>query len=180
MAKHDKRGRTRSAPPFVMVRHDLLDSAAWRSLKPTAQSVYIRIARRYNGKNNGFLAASVRDLGEECDIKPHTAGAAINALIDRGFLERAQEGNFSCKVRLAAEYRLTSVKCDRTGAVATDAFKKWKPDPAKPTPKETSRNPRPLKGGLGAAADHVQSLPEDDGQGLTKLATFEHFEGGRC
>jgi predicted transcriptional regulator len=107
----------------------MLETEAWLSLKPAARAVYIAIAGRYKGEtiaNNGFLAASVRDLASECLIDKNTVTASLNDLIERGLIERTQEGSFSCKIRLAAEYRLTSYRCDRTGEKATNAFRQWR------------------------------------------------------
>jgi hypothetical protein len=104
----------------------MLESEAWRTLRPAGRAVYLTIAGRYDGSNNGYLAASVRDLAAECLIDPKTVTASLNDLIERALIERTQEGSFACKVRLAAEYRLTSYQCDRTGQAATNAFRQWR------------------------------------------------------
>ena len=38
---------------FVMLYHDMIESSAWESLNGNARALYIHIAARYNGKNNG-------------------------------------------------------------------------------------------------------------------------------
>jgi hypothetical protein len=126
--KRNQKGRNSGGPAFVQLFNYMLASEAWRSLKPQARAVYLAIAGRYKGANNGYLAASVRDLASECLIDAKTVTASLNGLIARGFIERTQEGSFACKVRLAAEYRLTVFACDRTGDKPSKAFMKWQPN----------------------------------------------------
>lgn len=116
-------GRTKVKGRFVMLTYDKLNSPAWEGLSAQARAVLIQIAKRYNGGNNGALAASARDLAAECRINKDTAAKAVKELECAGFLELAQAGAFSFKKRHAAEYRLTWLKCDQTGARASRAWK---------------------------------------------------------
>jgi len=123
MSKMLKNGRNRGSGRFLMLPHDILNSPAWEGLSTQARAVLIQIAKRYNSKNNGSLAASVRDLAAECRINKDTAGVAVKALVESGFLEIAQEGSFKYKKRHAAEYRLTWFQCNQTGARGSRAWK---------------------------------------------------------
>jgi hypothetical protein len=123
MRKMLKNGRTKVKDRFVMLTYDILNSPAWEGLSAQARAVLIQIAKRYNGANNGALAASVRILAAECRINKDTAAKAVKELLDAGFLELAQAGAFSFKKRHAAEYRLTWLKCDQTGARGSRAWK---------------------------------------------------------
>lgn len=123
MAKMLKNGRTKVKDRFVMLTYDILNSPAWEGLSTQARAVLIQIAKRYNSKNNGALAASVRDLAAECRINKDTVGVAIRALVEAGFLEIVQEGSFKYKKRHAAEYRLTWFQCNQTGARGSRAWK---------------------------------------------------------
>ena len=125
MARHNNKGRSKSGPPFVMLRYDIMDSQAWLSLMPVSRAVLMQISRRYNGQNNGLLGASVRDLASECRCTPKTVSGSIKALVERGFIEVAREGSFACKVKLAAEYRLKWLKCDKTGHGPDFSFKSY-------------------------------------------------------
>ena len=107
-----------------MLPNDLIDSQAFATLKPTEVSVLIRLLRTYNGRNNGYIGASVRLLAECCNINKDTASKALRTLIDTGFIEITQESSFDFKLRRATEYRLTCHKCDRTGAHPTRAWKR--------------------------------------------------------
>jgi hypothetical protein len=122
MARANQKGRRRSGPPFLSLYHYILKSDAWRELTPQERTVLIQIAARFNGTNNGNIAASVRDLAEECNIAVNTVTKAIGRLISIGFIDRTQEGSFSYKVRHAAEYRLTWARCDRTGQAPRSLF----------------------------------------------------------
>lgn len=106
-----------------MLTYDILASPAWEGLSAQARAVLIQIAKRYNGANNGTLAASVRDLARECRINKDTVKRTIEELIDAGFLELGQAGSFEYKKRHAAEYRLTWHSCDKTGQKGSRAWK---------------------------------------------------------
>jgi len=124
MGRITKKGRSRQVGSFTMLPHDLIDSEAFASLKPAEVSVLLRLMRIYNGRNNGHIAASVRQLADWCNINKDTAAKALSALVAFGFIELAQESAFHFKLRRAAEYRLTCHKCDRTGAHPTRGWKK--------------------------------------------------------
>ncbi|ESQ75974.1 helix-turn-helix domain-containing protein [Asticcacaulis sp. AC402] len=126
MAKHNKKGRSKGVPSFVMLRHDILQSEAWRELGASARVVLIQLMSRYRGQNNGTLGASVDALADECRLAPNTVSAALRRLIEVGFIERTREASFGCKMRLAAEYRLTWIKCDKTGKAPSNGFKLWR------------------------------------------------------
>lgn len=123
----NNRGRSKSGPPFVQLFHYMLDSEAYRALKPAERAVLTELARRFNGHNNGFIALSARDAAERCNVNKDTATRAFGRLAELGFIERTQEGAFSYKMRHAAEWRLTWLPCHRTNAKpAPKAFTEWR------------------------------------------------------
>lgn len=126
----------------------MLDSPAWRSLSAPERALYVQVAARFNGKNNGFIALSVREAASEVNIAKDTAGRAFARLGDRGLLELAQPGAFTFKTRHAAEWRLTALPCDRTGAPASKAFMRWRPPdpPRSETRSQTRDSPVPQSG----------------------------------
>lgn len=144
MGRVNATGRRKSGPPFLQLYRYLLESAAWRSLSPQARCVYIEVAALYNGANNGFIGLGVRAASERANVNKDTAAKCFAILIERGFIEPTQLGAFNQNARLATEWRLTSAKCDRTGAQASKAFMKWKPSdlerrPKRGTPKSETR-----------------------------------------
>lgn len=130
MGKHLKNGRSKSGPPFVQLPWFMLDSLAWQSLTPQEVVLYLAVSRLYNGGNNGTLALSARDAAERCNISKNTVTKAFASLVDKGFLEIATQGGFSRKTRHASEWRLTAWQCNRTGALPSKGFMKWRPETA--------------------------------------------------
>lgn len=107
----------------------LLESRAWQSLSPVARSAYLELAQRYFGNNNGRIALSARTLAERLSTGRATASRALADLTDRGFIEAARAGGFSVKSgeRRSTEWRLTSHRCDKTGAPPSKNFMRWEP-----------------------------------------------------
>lgn len=130
MAKYDKKRGRSTAPQWVQLTHWLLNSQAWAALTPQERVIYVELRRRYNGYNNGRIACSARDAASRCNVNKDTAARGLRRLEELGFIELATPGGFSRKVRHAAEWRLTSDRCDVTGAMASKAFMRWKPETA--------------------------------------------------
>ncbi|MEP6968408.1 MAG: helix-turn-helix domain-containing protein [Pseudomonadota bacterium] len=145
MSKANRKGRSKTGPRFVQMFHYVMDSAAWRSLSPAERTVLLELARRYDGANNGRLAMSERDAARACNISRTTASNAFDRLVECGFIECTQRGAFSVKTRLAAEWRLTYHRCDRTGATPSKAFLIWKPGMKPPQNAEHGTRIEPLR-----------------------------------
>jgi hypothetical protein len=107
---------------YFQIHHYMLKTDAWRALSAAARAVYTQLGARYTGSNNGKLSFSVREAAAECDIANNTAGRCFKELVDLGFIEATRLGGFSCKTRIASEWRLTAFRCDLTGAAKTCAF----------------------------------------------------------
>ena len=103
----------------------MMKTAAWKSLNCVERGVYIELAKRYGGTNNGRLACSLRQLAEELHIGKATVKRALDCLQERDFIICMKRGGFSMKVRHATEWRLTEYKCDVTGALPTKEFMRW-------------------------------------------------------
>jgi hypothetical protein len=88
-----------SQPPktrFARLDHDLLRSAAYRSLSPNGRALLVEFAMMYNQRNNGSLYLSVRDAAARMGVADLTAAsAAMGELMDMGFIEMTAEGVFS-------------------------------------------------------------------------------------
>jgi hypothetical protein len=123
-------GRSTKPDRFLQLSHFLLASAAWRSLDPVARSLFVEVAQRYTGFNNGSIGLGVREAGVALHVKPETAGKAFKALQDRGFLVLQRESSFDQK-RLAREWRLTIFPmgdCRAPTAPPTKDYVRWQPD----------------------------------------------------
>jgi hypothetical protein len=112
---------------FVMLYQDLIESEAWKSLGSNAQALYVYIAARYNGKNNGRISFAAREAVLALHVSKATAGRVFKDLINRGFIAIVRRSGFNLKrgPGRATEYRLTEYPCDVTGKPATYKFKNW-------------------------------------------------------
>lgn len=104
----DARGRSIAREPFVRLSRSLLESEAWRSLRPADMAVYIAVERVYNGGNNGRIGLSVRQAADMANVNKDTAARSFERLEARGFIKKTQAGAFSWKVRHATEWTLTA------------------------------------------------------------------------
>lgn len=128
MAKrHDNRGRSKGEPRHVRLYHYMLHCPAWKALSAVERCAYIALAERYNGANNGFISFSAREGAEALNVSKNTVSRSLLRLAELGFIEITGTGSFNLKVRHATEYRLTAVPCDRTNALPSKAFMKWRP-----------------------------------------------------
>jgi hypothetical protein len=91
----DKRGRSLRGERFVKLEHWLLRTPAWRSLTPVARALYIELAQRYNGANNGEISLSVREAAELVHIAKDTASKSFHELEEKGFVRRHVCGSFN-------------------------------------------------------------------------------------
>jgi len=127
-----RRRRNKHGPKFIRLFHWMTDTPAWHSLSGWAIAAYIDLARHYNGINNGELCLSAREfaIGRQCSRQ--TATRAITELVEKGFVEITRDSGFNVKDRRrqARQYRLTVFFCDLTKQPASNAFTKWRPEPA--------------------------------------------------
>jgi DNA-binding transcriptional regulator YhcF (GntR family) len=94
---------------FLKLRHSLLYSEGYQSLPAVAQALYVRIAARYNGRNNGQIPYSARDAKRELHVGQYTAYRAFKKLRDQGLIIRRKRGSFVRKTHeaKASEWELT-------------------------------------------------------------------------
>jgi hypothetical protein len=113
-------------PRHTMLFHYMQDSQAWKSLGAIPRAVYLDIAKRYYGSNNGQVGYSIRCAAAELHIGKATAKRALDHLEDRGFIVAVKRGHFKLKARHATEWRLTQYPCNND--MATKDFMTWTPD----------------------------------------------------
>lgn len=126
--RRGRRGDPRTAT-FFTLHHYVLDSLAFQALSPHAVKVLLRLARRYNGANNGRLAFSVRDAATETGCAFNTARKCFAELQVLGFIAMVTRGGFSLKDRHATEWRLTFMPSQGDGQLveADKPFMRWRP-----------------------------------------------------
>lgn len=91
---------------FIRVTYKLYDSSAFQALHPVPRALYLDMARKHNGYNNGSIAYSVRDACERLHIGDMTACRAFRALQQLGLIVCTRRG--SLKTRQSSEWKLTA------------------------------------------------------------------------
>ena len=109
----------------MRIRHDMLRSAAYRSLKPAERAVYVEVLNRYNGYNNGEISLSCREAAKLCNISDGTASRAFRKLREHGFIKIGRAAGFNMKDRTATRWILTHEAID--GKIApSNEWRDWK------------------------------------------------------
>jgi hypothetical protein len=158
VARRNHKGRDRT-DRYVSLRHWLLQSRAWLSLPAAARAIYIQLASRYNGSNNGRISYSVREGAQEVNVTKDTAGRMLKVLQDRGFIAPMKRGAFSHKVsREASEWLLAEYDNDIVPEHATKTFMRWQP----PEPEHEIYHP-PKSRTRSAPSDRTVRLPGPTG-----------------
>jgi hypothetical protein len=120
--------KSKSKERYVWLRYWLLDSPAWKSLPVGARALYVELARRYNGSNNGRIPYSVREGVQALHVSYTTVSRLLIILQERGFIVCTRKGAFSLKTsRDASEWRLTEYDSDAPVAHTTKDFMRWQP-----------------------------------------------------
>lgn len=106
---HD--GRSKLSAPFVMLPHYVMDSTAYRSLKPGPRALLLELIRRFNGFNNGRIGLGLREACASLSMTDQeSVGRYFAALVERGFIVCTKDAGFNMKSpidRTAREWRLT-------------------------------------------------------------------------
>lgn len=130
MAPH--RVDTGKSKRFMGLPHCVLDSVAYVDLTPMERAILVEIVRVFDGRNNGRITLSYKQLAARLGRKNEAPfSRAIGRLISHGFLELSVEAVW--QERRAREYRLTFANTsDRIGRpiAATNEYRAWTP-PAK-------------------------------------------------
>jgi hypothetical protein len=99
------------------------------------RALYLEMAKRYNGSNNGRISYSVREGAAALHVSKGSVKNWLDVLHERGFIVCTKRGAFSLKItRDASEWRLTEYDCDTPAQHATKDFMRWTP----PEPEENT------------------------------------------
>lgn len=128
----DETGRSIGQTRFLKLEHWILKTVAWRSLPPASRAVYVEIAQRYNGSNNGEISMSVREVAGLVHIAKDTATKVFHELEDKGFIRRNLCGSFNWKLKHATTWILTEHPFN--DQPATKDFARWTPKKSEPGP----------------------------------------------
>ena len=136
----DATGRSIGQTRFLMLEHWILKTPAWRSLPPASRALYVEIAQRFNGSNNGEIFLSVRDAAKFVNIAKDTATKSFHELEAKGFIRRYVCGSFNWKRKHATTWILTEHAFG--DQLATKDFASWVPSKSEPGPKRGTRCPK--------------------------------------
>ena len=90
------------------------------------RALYLEMAKRYNGSNNGRISYSVREGAAALHVSKGSVKNWLDVLHERGFIVCTKRGAFSLKItRDASEWRLTEYDCDTPAQHATKDFMRW-------------------------------------------------------
>lgn len=135
----DATGRSVGSPKFTMLFKWFLDTPAWRSLSPQARCIYLEIAQRYYGSNNGEISLSVRGAARLVHIAKDTATKAFHELEEKGFIRRNVCGSFNWKLKHATTWILTEHPFNEQPA--TKDFARWAPGKSNAGPNSGTNSP---------------------------------------
>ena len=119
-----KKGIIESTERFVKLTCLLIESEAWRWLRPISKAVYIELKRRYNGLNNGKISLSLSEAPHILKASKSSISRALKQLETHGFIKLIKKGYFTG--RMASEYALTDEQLD--GYPPTREWKQWQPN----------------------------------------------------
>ena len=119
-----KKGIIESTERFVKLTYPLIESQAWRWLRPISKAVYIELKRRYNGLNNGRISLSLSEAAHILKASKSSISKALKQLETHGFIKLIKKGYFTG--RMASEYALTDEQLD--GYPPTREWKQWQPN----------------------------------------------------
>ena len=97
-----KKGIIESTERFVKLTYPLIESEAWRWLRPISKAVYIELRRRYNGLNNGRISLSLSEAAHILKASKSSISKALKQLEAHGFIKLTKKGYFTG--RMASEY----------------------------------------------------------------------------
>ena len=121
-----KKGIIESTERFVKLTYPLIESEAWRWLRPISKAVYIELKRRYNGLNNGKISLSLSEAAHIIKASKSSISRALKQLETHGFIKLIKKGYFTG--RMASEYALTDEQLD--DYPPTREWRRWQPTKA--------------------------------------------------
>ena len=118
-----KKGIIESTERFVKLTYPLIESEAWKWLRPISKAVYIELKSRYNGLNNGRISLSLSEAAHILKASKSSISKALKQLEAHGFIKLIKKGYFTG--RMASEYALTDEQLD--GYPPTREWRQWQP-----------------------------------------------------
>jgi hypothetical protein len=175
---------------YLKLRHAFLRSAAWQSLPAIVRAVYVDLASKHNGRNNGHIVYSTRDCAKRLRISKDTAARALRLLAWRDLIRCTSRGSFKVKTQnaKAPEWLLTdfpeSLVSPEGPAGLTGGPSNGFPDLTRGTHRrirEESRRGEDFRGSevfRGRPKDKTERLSREEWVALERLASLPKPNGG--
>ena len=94
---------------FIRIFYNFFDKKL-APLSPNAIAGYLHLRRRYNGKNNGLISFSCRELADCLGKSKSTAKNIFDELIQNGLINKARDSHFNVKYQLARLWTINGLK----------------------------------------------------------------------
>ena len=142
MARSNKKGRTKFDNCVVLNRYEMR-TEAFRHLSVYGRSGLLELLFRFDGKNNGDIHISVREMAKFLNCGKNKAAEVFIELVEKGWLKIGKKGSFYWKAHInpetknsgrASTWILTNRK--HQNHLATKDFMRWTPEKAKPGPSQ--------------------------------------------
>ena len=109
--RHKIYGKGRIQGPFTPIRHEVLNSRAWKHVNPGARLLYIALLRRlsFNAYNNGKVFLATRTAADELGASQRVVCIWFRELEHYGFIVETEAGSLGPKGR-ATRWRITDME----------------------------------------------------------------------
>lgn len=111
------------------IRHDVLDSMAWRVLPFSARALYGDLRRKLNSINNGNIECTPAGMAHRGWRSKTTLYQALAQLELMGFIAKTRQGGKGSMSKSCSLYRFTDIPCyehPKQGITAGKATYDWR------------------------------------------------------
>ena len=94
------------APPFVMVRRDLLKDPGWRKLSSSSKVLYIYLRAKFNYKTKDDISLSYQEMKDV--LSPATMNRAFKELLKEHWVKKIKQGGLFgglCSYKFNGQYK---------------------------------------------------------------------------
>lgn len=91
------------------IRHEVLNSPAWRILPFSAKALYLDLRAKLNSTNNGNIEATLTEMTHRGWNSSATLTSALRALEHMGFIAKTRQGGIAAMSKVCNLYRFTDL-----------------------------------------------------------------------
>lgn len=112
----------------VRIRHEVLNSVAWRALPFSARALYLDLRAKLTSINNGNVECTPADMAHRGWRSKTTLYQALAQLESLGFIAKTRQGGKGALSRSCSLWRFTDMPCfehPKQGLAASKATSEW-------------------------------------------------------